>query len=329
MSGSPSLRVGARVLVESPATSANLGPGYDSLGLALELRDRVSVSVSRQGQGEPRAAVVVRGHGTGMLPADESHLVARLILEAWAERGADLRGLRLEIEAENVIPHARGLGSSASAAVTAFSAADALLEPADRLGPEWLFQRASRWEGHPDNVAPAVFGGLTVSWPEDAPQDTPSSGQGRPRFRTHRAEVSGGVRAVVGIPGFEVSTEAVRKALPAEVPHGVAADNSARAALLTLALTSAPELLLEATRDFLHQDARAAAMEPSHQAMTSLRAEGVPAVISGAGPTVLALVRSDQEQEAALAEFARRGFECVTPEFARVGARVEEAAASR
>ncbi|MCB4207221.1 homoserine kinase [Arthrobacter sp. UM1] len=325
MSGSPRLRLGAGVVVASPATSANLGPGYDSLGLALELRDRVSVSVSREGRGEPRASVVVRGHGTGMLPADESHLVARLILEAWAERGADVSGLRLEIEAENVIPHARGLGSSASAAVTAFSAADALFAEEDRLGAEWVFQRASRWEGHPDNVAPAVFGGLTVSWPEDAP----SRGEDRPRFRTHRAEVSPGVRAVVGIPGFEVSTDAVRRALPEEVPHGVAADNSARAALLTLALTSAPELLLEATRDFLHQDARAAAMLPSHEAMTSLRAEGVPAVVSGAGPTVLALVRSDDERDAALAEFSRRGFECVTPEFARVGARVEEAAASR
>ncbi|GAA1347558.1 homoserine kinase [Falsarthrobacter nasiphocae] len=311
------LRLGEVVTVSVPATSANLGPGFDSAGLALGLRDSVTARLERAGEESApfSAQVRVSGHGADSLPSDATHLIADLMARSWRELGADLTGLVLELSCENVIPHARGLGSSAAAIVGALSAAAALVEDPDlRPSQADIFQRASRLEGHPDNVAPAVFGGLSVSWTEDA---------GGGRFETAVVQPSAGVTPVVGIPEFEVKTEAVRAALPAAVPHALAAANAGRAALLLLAFTERPELLMAATRDYLHQDARASAMPEAYEAMQSLRSASVAAAISGAGPTVIALARDAGEADAASQEFARRGFAVLTPEFTDCGARVE------
>jgi homoserine kinase len=313
------------VTVTVPATSANLGPGFDSLGLAVELRDRVTASV-RPAEGSDaaplvpvRAKVTVRGYGESTLPRDETHLIVRLMLDLWASRGIDTSGLIVSLDADNVIPHARGLGSSAAAIIAGLTLANELLDEDLRYSQQEIFEWGSRLEGHPDNIAPAVFGQFTASW-QPAGEDPHESAA---HFESYVRPVHAAVRAVVGIPSFEVKTEAVRAALPASVPHAVAAANSGRAALLGLAITQAPEHLLAATRDYLHQDARADAMRPSYDAVMTLRTAGVPAFISGAGPTVMALARTQEETDAAVEEFTRRGFEVLTPDFCLDGVRVE------
>jgi homoserine kinase len=195
-----------------------------------------------------------------------------------------------------VSPHGRGLGSSASATVAAVLAAAALVAPADQPDRAWVLQLCSEIEGHPDNVAPAIFGSLALSWQEGE------------AFRTAVAEVVDTVVPIVAIPDFELSTELARSLLPSSIPHHAAAANSGRAALLVHALTKDPSLLLPATEDYLHQSYRSTAMEPSARLIQRLRAEGHAAVVSGAGPTVLALAdgaaEADEVQDA-VERFAR------------------------
>jgi homoserine kinase len=275
---------GQRVTVRVPATSANLGPGYDSLGLALALYDTVTVETTDDGS----LAFELSGEGADTLPRDESHLVVRTLDAALARLGYARSGLLLR--AENVSPHGRGLGSSASATVAAVLAAAALVEPADQPDRAWVLQLCSEIEGHPDNVAPAIFGSLALSWQEGE------------AFRTAVAEVVDTVVPIVAIPDFELSTELARSLLPSSIPHHAAAANSGRAALLVHALTKDPSLLLPATEDYLHQSYRSTAMEPSARLIQRLRAEGHAAVVSGAGPTVLALAdgaaEADEVQDA-------------------------------
>ncbi|ASN52317.1 homoserine kinase [Sinomonas sp. R1AF57] len=275
---------GQRVTVRVPATSANLGPGYDSLGLALALYDTVTVETTDDGS----LAFELSGEGADTLPRDETHLVVRTLDAALARLGYTRSGLLLR--AENVSPHGRGLGSSASATVAAVLAAAALVEPADQPDRAWVLQLCSEIEGHPDNVAPAIFGSLALSWQEGE------------AFRTAVAEVVDTVVPIVAIPDFELSTELARSLLPSSIPHHAAAANSGRAALLVHALTKDPSLLLPATEDYLHQSYRSTAMEPSARLIQRLRAEGHAAVVSGAGPTVLALAdgaaEADEVQDA-------------------------------
>ena len=262
---------GQAITVSVPATSANLGPGFDCLGLALGLRDTLTVrTVAGDG-----VSVSVTGEGADTLPTDASHLVARTILRRWAELGFEPAGL--EIEADNRIPHGRGLGSSAAAIVSALAAADALLPAGFGGGPDALFEAAALLEGHPDNVAPAIYGGLTLSWQDGA------------EFRSVGAPIDAGIVPVVAVPDVELSTHRARGLLPASVPHDVAAANGARVALLVRALTGEPGLLFDGTVDHLHQGFRAEAMPESAALIAHLRAEGMAAVVSGAGPTVLVL----------------------------------------
>ncbi|GAB2735208.1 homoserine kinase [Sinomonas soli] len=268
---------GQRVTVRVPATSANLGPGYDSLGLALAMYDTVTVETTDGGG----LAFELRGEGADTLPRDESHLVVRTLEAALARLGYRHAGLALT--AENVSPHGRGLGSSASATVAAVLAAAALVAPGDRSDRAWALQLCSEIEGHPDNVAPAIYGSLALSW------------QDGEVFRTAIAEVAPSVVPIVAIPDYELSTELARSLLPSSVPHHAAAANAGRAALLVHALTKDPSLLLPATEDYLHQGYRSSAMEPSARLIAALRAEGHAAVVSGAGPTVLALADGEEE----------------------------------
>ncbi|XAS63053.1 homoserine kinase [Micrococcaceae bacterium Sec5.8] len=282
----PAVLSGQRVTVRVPATSANLGPGYDSLGLALTLFDTLTVETLDSGELE----FELSGEGADSLPRDASHLVVKAITKALHRLGFRHGGLK--ITAENVNPHGRGLGSSASAVVAAVTAANALVPDGSRRGKDWILQLTSEMEGHPDNVAPAIFGGLALSW-QDSDQ-----------YRSTCATVAATVIPVVAVPDFELSTEAARALLPASVGHHAAAMNSGRAALLIHALTQKPELLQAGTEDYLHQSYRAAAMRPSADLIAALRGAGFAAVVSGAGPTVLVLANGEARADAA-AEFIR------------------------
>lgn len=279
------------VVVRVPATSANLGPGFDTLGLALRLHDEVEVRLAGS-----RLDIEVDGEGAAGLAGDgESHLIVRAIRVAFDQLDiAQPAGLALRCL--NRIPHGRGLGSSAAAIVAGLLAARALAGAA--TGPQDVLPLAAMLEGHPDNVAPCLFGGLTIAWVADTP-DTPgtpgalgwaAAADGLPRARAVRLDPSPEVHPVVFVAPEPVSTRVARGLLPAAVPHADAARNAGRAALLIAALTTCPEVLLDGTEDKLHQDYRAPAMPHSYDLVTRLRAAGVPAVVSGAGPSVLAFL---------------------------------------
>ena len=271
---------GQRLTVKVPGTSANLGPGYDSLGLALSIYDTLTVETLPTGELE----FELSGEGADTLPRDASHLVVRAIDLALERLGFARGGLK--IIADNVNPHGRGLGSSASAVVAAVTAANALVPEEARKDRDWILQLTSEIEGHPDNVAPAIFGGLALSW-QDSEQ-----------YSSTRADVAQTVVPVVAVPDYELSTETARGLLPASVGHHAAAMNSGRAALLVHALTTQPALLLPGTEDYLHQSYRAEAMRPSANLIASLRSAGFAAVVSGAGPTVMVLANGPAEAAA-------------------------------
>ena len=265
----PSFRAGP-VRVRPPASSANLGPGFDALGLALTVHDEVEVEITDGG-----LTVEIEGEGAADLPRTEDHLLVRSLRLAFDALGGQPPGLSLSCL--NRIPHARGMGSSSAAIVAGLLAARALVDDGVKaLDDQAVLELATSLEGHPDNVAACLLGGLTIAWTED--------GVARAVRRTPAV----GVRPVLFIPEHRALTATARKLLPDQVPHADAAANAGRAALLIHALTADPELLLPATRDWLHQEYRASAMPASADLVRALRGAGIPALISGAGPTVLA-----------------------------------------
>lgn len=340
------------VRVRVPATSANLGPGFDALGLALDLHDEVEASLFEPADGTHGTSVriTIEGEGAGELDDGEDHLIIRTMRVAFDRMGIPQpRGIRLRCV--NRIPHARGLGSSSAAICAGILAARALAAPpaaradprggrpgtgggtgdgrapaggaahgggpgaspgnglggelggnsgggyrggpageaspgAALLSDDEVFALATELEGHPDNVAPCLAGGLTIAWLDHS---------GRPSMV--KLNPHSGIRPVVCIPRERLSTERARGLLPKDVPHADAAANAGRAALLVAALTRQPDprLLLAATEDRLHQDYRAPAMPRTANLVKTLRAKGVPAVVSGAGPTVLALTTPDTQ----------------------------------
>jgi homoserine kinase len=278
--------------VRVPATSANLGPAFDSAGLALGLFDDVSVRVTAGG-----LRVDVVGEGAAELPRTERHLVVKALRAAFTALGGQPPGLALHCT--NRIPQSRGLGSSSAAICAAVVAARALVEGGEeRLDDDALLALASRLEGHPDNVAACLRGGATFAWTEDDG-----------RVGVARVEPSPDLSAVAFVPPTRASTAEVRRMLPATVPHRDAAANGGRTALLPLALTTAPALLLPSTRDLLHQRYRAPAMPATAALVEDLRADGVAAMVSGAGPTVLALLHgADRAAREALAARAPAGW---------------------
>ncbi|MGA1812309.1 homoserine kinase [Frondihabitans sp. 4ASC-45] len=262
---------GRSVLVKVPATSANLGPGFDTLGIALSLYDELVVTA----RADPGVSVHVTGVGAGEVPTDETNLVVRAIAFAFEQLGQPLPGLTLS--ATNVIPHGRGLGSSAAAIVSGIMAAKGLLDGVVEVDSSTLLRLATELEGHPDNVAPALFGGLTIAW-------TTKDGPAHKRLLVHR-----GVSPVVFVPETTLSTKLARSLQPASVPHEDATFNVSRSALLVAALIQSPELLLAATEDRLHQSYRASAMPETDTLIRMLRDAGLAAVVSGAGPSLLVL----------------------------------------
>ncbi len=289
--------VGRAVKVTVPASSANLGPGFDTLGLAVDFTDVVEVEATDSG-----LEVIVHGEGEGEVPLDERHLVVRAVRAGLREAGATVRGLK--ITCHNVIPHSRGLGSSAAAAVAGVVAASGLAgdptpeRPTGALDDDTLIQLAASFEGHPDNAAASVLGGGVISW-----TNIPVDGRSAPEYRAVGVPVAESVLATALIPDFHASTEAVRRVLPSDVSHVDARFNVSRAALLPVALSRHPELLWEATRDRLHQPYRAEVLPVSSEWVNRLRNLGYPAFLSGAGPTVMVL--STEPVDPALLDEAR------------------------
>lgn len=285
----PPFRV-APVRVRVPATSANLGPGFDSLGLALSLYDDLAVRVADKG-----LSVDVAGEGAETLPRTEEHLVVRALRAGFDALGGQPPGL--SVVCANRIPHDRGLGSSAAAIVAGMVAARALVPGgSERLDDNALLALASTMEGHPDNVAPCLLGGVTVAWTE-------SGGA-----RAVSLEPAEELRPVAFVPSARASTAVARGLLPEVVPHSDAVHNVGRAALLVHALTSDPSLLLSATEDRLHQGYRAAAMPQTAHLVETLRGDGIAAVVSGAGPTVLALLDNNAGQAPDLSRYTMEGW---------------------
>jgi homoserine kinase len=281
--GRIALPIGLSVQVKVPATTANLGPGFDTLGLALSLYDELTVTVREK----PGASVLVIGVGEGEVPLDDTNLVVRAILHTFEHYQQPLPGL--DLVAHNVIPHGRGLGSSGAAIVSGIMAAKGLLDGVVDIDPDGLLALATELEGHPDNVAPALFGGLTIAWvTADGPQYK--------KLMVHR-----GVSPLVVVPETTMSTALARSLQPASVPHEDAIFNVSRSALLIAALIQSPELLLVATEDKLHQAYRAGAMPETDALLQVLRKAGLPAVVSGAGPSILVLC-SDPAQRLVAAE---------------------------
>lgn len=311
------------VRVRVPATSANLGPGFDSLGLALALYDEIDVRAVAG-----RSVVEVVGCGAGEVPDDENHLVVKAIHAGLDWLGAPLTGVHLRCH--NKIPHGRGLGSSAAAVVAGLAAASCLVDAEGAIGAEDMLNLAQQFEGHPDNAAPAILGGLTIAWTHEAGVSAGAHGA-TVAADAVKVAMSDSVTPIALIPSGTLATAAARIALPSKVPMPDAAANVARAALLIEALTRRPEseLLLEATRDALHQDYREAAMPESLALVRRLRELGLAAVVSGAGPSVLvlcgtstagSLIETVRRNPAALEEFAPQ-WQVIAPGVARDGVR--------
>jgi len=271
-----------KVAVKIPATSANLGPGFDTLGMALAHYDEYSAEPTGS-----KLVIEIVGEGEKDAPRDESNLVFRAIKVVYDSMGKKVPVLKLVCH--NNIPHGRGMGSSGAAVAGGVMLAAGLLANEVEFSEQQLLEFATELEGHPDNVAPALFGGLTVAWVDE-------EGPHHKKLTTHR-----GLSPLVLVPSNQMSTSLARSLQPQSVPHTDAVFNVSRSALLVAALTQSPELLLAATEDRLHQNYRSSAMPETSELIASLRTKGHPAVVSGAGPSVLVLEDDPQKRLLAIA----------------------------
>ena len=290
-----SLPAGLTAISVVAASSANLGPGFDSVGIALSLYDEIIVETTESG-----LTVQVEGEGEGQVPLDSTHLVVRAILHGLRAVDAAVSGLN--VLCRNNIPQSRGLGSSAAAVVGGLAAVNGVVAQAglEPMSEAELVQRSSEFEGHPDNAAAAVLGGGVVSWT--------STGPTGPRYAAASLRVHPDIHLFSAIPEQRSLTAETRVLLPRTVSHADARFNVSRAALLVVALTERPDLLMDATEDLLHQPHRAMAMRASAEYLHLLRRCGIAAVLSGAGPAVLGLT-TQQELPAEALEFgAANGF---------------------
>lgn len=276
---SATVPVGRTVHVKVPATTANLGPGFDTLGMALALYDELSATVVASG----KSRVTVEGVGESSVPTDSSNLVLQSMAATFAHFGVDTPVVKLHCT--NRIPHGSGMGSSGAAIVGGIMLAKGMLEGIVEIDAQGLLNLATTLEGHPDNVAPALFGGLSIAWMTDA-------GPQHKKLTVHR-----GVSLLIAVPrNITMSTKSARDLQPETVPHEDAVFNLSRSALLIAALIQSPELLHAATEDKLHQDYRAEAMPETNALVHRLRNEGFAAVVSGAGPSVLVLTDDPVER---------------------------------
>ncbi len=293
--------------VQVPASSANLGPGFDAFGLALGMHDRYVAQVLD----DAILDIDVTGEGADEVPLTDKNLLVKAMYKGFDYLGGRPKGLA--IRALNVNPHGRGLGSSASAIIGGLILARALvLNGEDHMNDIQLLSLATDMEGHPDNVSAALFGGATISWFE----------MDKHKSSAHcvHLNVDPRIQAMAYIPTKALATSKARKMLPDAIPFADAVRNTTNAALMSHALTTRPDLLLVATEDFLHQSYRAEAMPESYALVQKLRAAGIAAFISGAGPTVLALHTADQREVEELKLAGGKGFEATPLEIASRGA---------
>jgi homoserine kinase len=260
-----------RVTVRVPATAANLGPGFDCFGLALDLCNEVTVDTTAP------AGVAWEGEGAGELPSDGSDLTGR-VMTAVAGR------MSLPIAphgrtSRNLIPLARGLGSSSAATIAGIVLTSVMLDLGIHDDPTSVFALAGEIEGHPDNAAAAAFGGFTIALPEGG---------------VRRLDPHPDLRPAVLIPDTRTSTTDARTALPDPVPRADAVANVAHAALAVEALTRDPSLLPLALVDRLHEGVRLAAVPDVALVVEELRRSHVPVCVSGSGPSLLVFEREDR-----------------------------------
>jgi homoserine kinase len=254
-----------RATVRVPATSANLGPGFDCFGLALELCNVLTVETDGE------SGVVWEGEGASDLPANGSDLVTRTVRSTAS--GLELELPPFSLRGVNQVPIERGLGSSSAATVAGVIVASLLLDLGWEHDRETVFAAAAEIEGHPDNAAAAVYGGFTVAVDDRYVR----------RFDPHPE-----LRPVLLVPDLRLATGEARAALPASVSHADAVFNVAHAALMVEAITRDPSLLAEALHDRLHEDARLALVPDVADTVARLRRARIPACVSGAGPSILA-----------------------------------------
>lgn len=271
-----------RLTVRVPATTANLGSGFDCVGMAFDWYDELSVELLD----EPGLEVVVTGEGAHQVPTDDRHLVIQSLRTGLTAFGGDVAGLRLNCH--NTIPHSRGLGSSAAAIVAGLTLAWGIARPGDPIDRSAITYLAHEVEGHPDNAGAAVWGGAILAWAREG------------TLSLVQLPLPDDFRAVAFVPDLESKTDDARAVLPEIVTRTDAVNQAIASAVLPLALTKRPDLLFDATSDRLHQQYRASMMPASYDLMLRLREAGVPAAISGAGPTVIAVGMAEQ-----LAELAR------------------------
>jgi homoserine kinase len=295
------------IQVQVPATSANLGPGFDSFGLAFGMYDRYVAQILDEGGLD----IDVTGEGSDEVPRTDKNLLVKAINKGFDYLGGRPKGLA--VRALNVIPHGRGLGSSASAIIGGLVLARSLvLTGSDKMSDEVLLNLATEMEGHPDNVAAALFGGATIAW-----QDLV---KGKSVAHAVHLPVDPRIKVMAFIPASPLATSKARKMLPESISFADAQRNTSNAAIMTQALTIRPDLLFTATEDFLHQSYRQEAMPSSFALMTKLRAAGIAAFISGAGPTVLALHTEGDDETTQLARAGGAKFEGKSLEIASRGA---------
>jgi len=294
------------IQIQVPATSANLGPGFDCLGLALTMHDHYMAQV----MDEPGVDIDVTGEGAESIPTTDKNLVIKSMYKGFDFLGGRPRGIALR--QLNVIPHGRGLGSSASAIVGGLALARGLvLGGNERMSNEDMLNIANEMEGHPDNVSAAIFGSANLAWQE--------SQRGHVVAQALNFEVDPRIGALAFVPSTEFSTSKARKMLPESIPHSDAVKNSSNVAVLVQALQSRPDLLLGATEDYLHQSYRKDAMPNSYALMTKLRKAGVAAFISGAGPAVMVLHTGGDSEAAELERAAGEKFQMISLGISRTG----------
>lgn len=266
-----------KVTVRVPGTTANCGPGFDTVGMACTIYNDLTLELTQSGTIE----MTIEGEGAGVIPQDDRNIIVKSVLTVFREVGFDHNGLKLVMR--NEVPLARGLGSSAAAIVAGLYAANVVT--GSKLNQEELLNLATAIEGHPDNVAPALYGGITVSVMEEG--------------KAHSLRFCPPVELtlVVAVPNFHLSTKSARQVLPKTVSYSDAVYNVSRASLLMSALcTGKLEFLGLALEDRLHQPYRKPLIKGMEQVFEAALSEGaLGAAISGSGPCLIAFTQKNAE----------------------------------
>lgn len=267
------------VTVRVPATSANCGPGFDSLGLALTLYNEFTYTISEE---QPGFSLKVEGEGKDSFHASGRNMAFASFLTLW-NKLTDHKRIGIDVKMKNQVPKSRGLGSSSTAIVAGVTAASIL--SGANLSQEEILQEANRQEGHPDNVAPAIYGGFTISFQEDGVA------------HTLRVIPKMPLQFIAVVPEMQLSTHLAREAIPKEIAHPDAVFNASRTALLTAALLeNRPEMLQYALEDKLHQPYRAKLIPGLPEVFAAGKAAGAyQCIISGSGSTLLAYAAPESD----------------------------------